>query len=130
MLRIHPLPQNEVYHALEHREFSPAITSGPSAVVLSQDWCPDWLAMEKWLEAWKDSKRVEQEIDIYIYLYNREPEFVRFLALKENVWNNYLIPYVRYYCGNHLIAESNYVTPEGFLKRFENERCTQLKENV
>ncbi len=130
MFRIHPLPQAEVQHALQHGEFSPDITTRPSAVIMSQDWCPDWRAMEKWLDAWKTHNKPEQDIDIYLYLYNRSPEFLKFLALKENIWNNHLIPYVRYYCGRHLIAESNYVTPEGFLKRFEHYGCEQHKENV
>jgi len=119
MFRIHDLPAEEARHAILHGEFSPAITSQTAAVVMSQDWCPDWLFMQRWLHTWTEEGRPQEvDIDVYIYLYNREPEFSDFLNLKENRWHNFLIPYVRYYHGGQLIGESNFITPEGFVNKF------------
>ncbi|NPV38258.1 MAG: hypothetical protein HPY78_03170 [Brevinematales bacterium] len=130
MFRVKALPIEEARYALRYGEFSEDITRGPSAVVMSQDWCPDWRALERWLETWASEGRpAGLDIDVYLYLYNRGEEFYDFLALKENRWGNFLIPYIRYYCGGRLIGESNYVTPEGFLKRFEIHTC-QAKESL
>jgi regulator of sigma D len=97
------------------------------AVILSQDWCPDWKAMQRWLQAWLEHKKPAEDIVVYTYLYNLQPHYLKFLSLKENTWGNFLIPYVRYYCRGHFVSESNYVTPEGFLR---NLGCQTLLENT
>jgi len=91
------------------------------AVVLSQDWCPQWGAMERWindLEGGDSSSAVA--IDVYQLLYNREDYFQQFLRFKENVWQNRTIPYVRYYRKGRFIGDSNYVTREEFLAVFSS----------
>ncbi|MCX7883004.1 MAG: hypothetical protein N2314_07265 [Brevinematales bacterium] len=130
MLHVSDLPSEEARYAIAHGEFSQAITKGLAAVIMSQDWCPEWLAMQRWLEDWRMKGRpAEKDIDVYVYLYNREREFYEFLEMKEHQWGNVFIPYVRYYCEGRLIAESNYVTPEGFVKRFDIHIC-QAKESL
>jgi hypothetical protein len=91
------------------------------AAVLTQDWCPQWTAMERWIGGLNESESAPSiTVDIYILLYNREDYFREFLRFKENVWKNRAIPYVRYYRRGRLISESNYVSRESFLEVFKS----------
>ena len=95
-------------------EFSPDIISSNNKVVviLTQDWCPDWKNMREWLDSLDDAT----DTDICELIYNKSEHFQHCLELKENKWNNSIIPYLRYYVNGKLIRESNYVTKEEFLK--------------
>ena len=61
------------------------------------------------------SARDWREIDVYVFVYDDSPVFDEFLAFKESVWGNNLIPYIRYYRRGRLRSESNYLSPEAFL---------------
>ncbi len=49
--------------------------------------------------------------------YDRESFFEDFMEFKENVFGNRSVPYVRYYRDGELIAESNYISRQGFLSK-------------
>jgi hypothetical protein len=113
-VRTKKLSEDQVLELVKTGDFSPDIIAAKKKVViiLTQDWCPDWKNMRQWFNSLDDAV----DVDIYELIYNRSEHFQNCLALKENRWNNSLIPYLRYYVNGILINESNYVTKEEFLK--------------
>lgn len=114
MSTVHKLNPSEIDYAIEHNEFSPELLgqSGCVAVILTQDWCPQWQRMSQWLP------EIDEAIHIYAFEYNKSPLYEKCMTFKETVWNNAFIPYVRYYKDGKLIAESNYLEKENFQKKF------------
>jgi hypothetical protein len=108
------ISEDQVLEVIKTGEFSPDIITSKSRVViiLTQDWCTDWKNMREWLDSLDDTV----DIDICELIYNKSEHFDNCLDLKENRWNNSLIPYLRYYENGVLINESNHVTKEEFLK--------------
>ena len=84
------------------------------AVILTQDWCPQWLAMSGWLKGIKVN-----DVNVFYLKYNRKSYSSRFMKVKEEVFRNDLVPYVRYYQNGELVAETNYVGKKMFLSEFE-----------
>jgi hypothetical protein len=115
MAQINKLKREQVFHAIESGEFGDDITgSGRSVVVvMTQDWCPFWKAMRDWLHPMDNS---DGPI-IYELIYNQEDFFKEFKRFKESVWENHIIPYVRYYRDGKLVGESNNVSREIFLEQ-------------
>lgn len=91
-------------------------TAQTAAVILTQSWCPQWTAMKNYLPA--AEQRLPGLAVLYVE-YDREPFYEDFMAFKENTFNNREIPFVLYYKNGARVSESNYVSLEGFLRRFE-----------
>ena len=124
MIRRNEITRAQAMAAIEHGELpDEVIGSGENvAVVLTQDWCSQWSAMERWIgDLEGDDSSCDVTIDVYHLLYNRKDYFKQFLSFKENVWQNRTIPYVRYYRKGRFIRDSNYVTREEFLAVFSSE---------
>lgn len=85
------------------------------AIILTQDWCPQWQFMKNWL-----MKMNAEGIRVYHLSYNRKPYFHEFMEVKETEFKNDLVPYVRYYVNGKFIKDSNYVSRELFLSNFRN----------
>jgi hypothetical protein len=111
------LSKEQALKAIQNLEFSADVTASNKkvAVVMTQDWCSEWMAMKRWMDSIEDIKI----LDIYELIYNTVDYYNDFLQLKENSWKNYLIPYIRYYADGVLIHQSNYVNKEGFMKILE-----------
>jgi hypothetical protein len=107
------LSAQEALHAIRHGEFSPEVicSNKKVAVIMTQDWCPQWKSMCEWLHLTKD----DPDLHLYEMIYNQIDCFEQFLDLKENRWRNSQIPYVRYYVDGKLVCESNYAALETFL---------------
>jgi len=120
MIKIHDMPDDAALAAIQDGDFPSAITAGSHvAVVMTQNWCPDWLMMRSWLR--KMSKKGEpatRDIDVYLLIYNKVHYFSEFLRHKENSFENQLIPYVRYYADGTYLGDSNQVSRDQFLARF------------
>jgi hypothetical protein len=95
------------------------------AVILTQGWCPQWKAMNAYLDQWcQGGSRADGEnassttekpaVFVYHLVYDTLPFFNRFLVWKENTFKNYDIPYVRYYQEGKFVGESNFVDLDGF----------------
>jgi len=85
-------------------------------VVLTQDWCPDWHAMDAFLPEFED------RVALFVLEYNRHPDFERIMGFKEDVFQNREIPYLRYYHQGRFIAGTNRLprgTFEALLKKTE-----------
>ena len=123
MIRRVNITREQALAAIENGELPVEVIESADnvAAVLTQDWCPQWTAMERWIgDLNKNESELPVPLDIYVLLYNREDFFREFLHLKENVWKNRTIPYVRYYRKGRLIRESNFVSRESFLEVFSS----------
>ena len=114
MAHLIKLTDSQVYHAINNGEFGPDVISSniKTAIIMTQDWCPEWMNMKQWLTSLQD----RETLDIYELIYNRAAYFNDFLPLKEERWQNRLIPYIRYYDSGHFSGESNYVSKDEFLR--------------
>ena len=117
MVRRAKLAEEQAMYAIQHGDFPEELRKSQKnvAVVMTQDWCPQWGAMSSWLETLKDDDLL---LDIHILIYNQESYFEEFLHFKETSWRNALVPYVRYYADGELVRESNYVSQSEFLNSF------------
>ena len=77
------------------------------AVILTQSWCPQWYSMQKFVGDVPD-------VDVWLLEYDRVDYFDAFREFKETRLGNDQIPYIRYYSGGALVAQSNAVTHELF----------------
>jgi hypothetical protein len=121
MITRRQLNEGEARHAIDHGDFAESVRSskGHVAVVLTQDWCPQWTSMKRWLEDLEQSESADiPEIDVYELEYNRVGYGSEFMRFKETTFGNPLIPYVRYYRDGRFVADSNYVSKERFLSSF------------
>ena len=85
-------------------------------VILTQDWCPDWHAMDRFLPDFQDRAA------LFVLQYNQHPEFERIMGFKEDVFGNREIPYLRYYHQGRFIVATNQLprgTFEALLKKAE-----------
>jgi hypothetical protein len=104
--------KDQVFNAIENGEFDKGVISSKDlvVVVMTQDWCPQWIDMESWIYSIETNK----DIDVYELVYNRTEYFNEFMNFKENVWKNSQIPYLRLYQNGKLVGETNYINRERF----------------
>lgn len=112
------LSDDVIARTLEAGEFPDEVRNAAEKVVviLTQDWCPDWHAMEVFLPAF------DGQAAIYVLEYNRHPDFERIMHFKEEVFGNREIPYLRYYHQGRFITATNRLprgTFEALLKKTE-----------
>lgn len=103
-------------HIIEQKEIPTEILNDSEkvAVVLTQDWCPQWLFMKRWLK-----KTEEKGIKTYYISYNKKSFYNEFMNVKETAFGNDLVPYVRYYVNGKYVDDSNFVSEELFLSNFK-----------
>jgi hypothetical protein len=108
------LTKDDCLGLLENGEFAQRLVGVADAVaiVLTQSWCPQWTWMRSYLAEIPPGEGRE----IFWVEYDLEDFFEPFMKLKENVFGNDQVPYVRYYRGGKLVAESNYIDKGGFLR--------------
>lgn len=106
------ITRDQAFHAIETGEFGTDVTASHErvAVLMTQDWCSQFAAMKGWIYT------LDRDFELHELVYNLVPYFSEFRSFKENRWKNGQIPYVRYYHGGKLVAESNYVSQEEFLR--------------
>ena len=121
MIHLHELPDSAVQYAIENGDFPEDILAEEHvAVIMTQSWCIEWLQMRSWLKRLADKGKPEKlEIQVYTVVYDKADYFHEFMAHKEEVFGNQLVPYVRYYSRGALRSESNYLPRGAFLGRFE-----------
>lgn len=112
MTPVRIITRDQAMTAIECGDFGSDVTASNRkvAVLMTQDWCPQWGDMKKWFYS------LEADCGLYELIYNKVEYFNEFKTLKEGTWKNGRIPYIRYYGGGKLVAESNYVSKEEFLK--------------
>jgi len=120
MIRRLELTGEQAAFAMRQGEFDQGVRAASRlvAVVLTQDWCGQWAAMDGYL-AEMGSRQPELDLTIFLLEYNRVSYFQEFLNFKEQVLGNRVIPYVRYYRDGSLVGQSNYVSERQFLSFFQ-----------
>jgi hypothetical protein len=106
--------------AMRAGEFGEKLThaSDAVAIVLTQSWCPQWAWMRSYLAALPgDASR-----EVFWVEYDQEDFFEPFMNFKEATFGNDQVPYVRYYRGGKLAAESNYIDQGGFLRHLSGKK--------
>lgn len=111
------LTREQALYAIKHGELeSSVLTSSDVVIVLmTQDWCPQWRDMSRWVYGLETST----DIQIYTLIYNKVDYSTDFMGFKENVWCNDQIPYIRFYKAGRLVKETNYI-PEAQFKKLLN----------
>lgn len=117
MLTFHNLTDSEIEYIIEHKEVPDIILSKSENVlcIFSQNWCPDWKAQERDLLANEGSS---ENIFVAVYIYNETKYQKEFMSVKEDVWNNALIPYLRYYKNGKFIYATNQMPFQRIVKIF------------
>jgi hypothetical protein len=110
------LTEAECRAAIQSGAFDLPESVGPLAIILTQSWCPQWTAMKNYLP---DAEKRLPGLKIAYIEYDLAPFYEDFMAFKENTFNNREIPFVLYCKNGARVSESNYVSLEGFLRRFE-----------
>lgn len=128
MLELRTLPVEAVDRCIENGEFDNDVTAAAEhvAIVMTQGWCPQWIAMKHYLEriaregavaSGADQADESKTVVVYTLVYDQIEAFGRFRNLKETVFENDLIPYIRYYKDGRLTDTSNFVGRKEFLQR-------------
>ncbi len=115
------LPDEYARYAIAHHEFPSELLGSAKAVAVisTQSWCPDWKAVDRSLKALvKDQKPEDFDLSIYTVIYDREKYFSEYRTMKERIWGNSFVPYIRYYVDGELVADTNQLASEGFLEVF------------
>ncbi|WP_460054294.1 hypothetical protein [Spirochaeta dissipatitropha] len=122
MIQLFQISESEIETTIQDHEYPESVRSRlmNTAVIATQDWCPDWSSMQRWLHESekKDGNVPDVDIAVGIVIYNKKPYQNEFMRVKERSWKNALIPYIRYYHNGQLISESNRVSRKDFITRF------------
>ena len=109
------ISESELDYLFENGEFPASVIARSEKVVvlMSQDWCPQWPAMQSYLSGFTGG------MSIFVLLYNLHPRFGKIRNFKENTFRNHAVPYLRYYRRGVLVGESNYLNKAGFEAKLE-----------
>jgi hypothetical protein len=113
MIQRNIIKTEQAMYAIENGEFDTKILTSKNKVIviLTQDWCPQWIDMKSWVY----SLELEEDIEIYELEYNKTDYFNEFMSFKESRWKNYNVPYVRFYKEGNLVKETNYISKSQFI---------------
>jgi len=86
MINRQSLSKEQVLYAINNKEFPDEIIKSANKVVviMTQDWCPQWQDLQKWVY----DIDTNEDINIYDVIYNNTDYFDEFRNFKENVWGN------------------------------------------
>jgi hypothetical protein len=120
-MKIYDLNEEQFRVAADEQEFGPEVVAAAErvAVVMTQGWCPQWPPVRSYLQSMA-AEDGEDGLAVFLAVYDTEPWGADFMQFKESVFGNYHIPYIRYYREGTLIAESNFISRDGFLESFKN----------
>lgn len=110
MIQRHIINKEQALAVIQNGEFGSEIITSKNAViiVMTQDWCPQWARLKRWLY----DMETQEDVDIYELEYNKEDYFDEFMRFKEGQWKNDQIPYLRYYKNGVLAGQTNYASEE------------------
>ena len=113
MINKKQISTEQARYAMENSEFGNDIINSKNkvVVVMSQDWCPQWMALKCWIF----EVETNEDIDVYELEYNKTEYFDEFMNFKENQWKSHNVPYLRFYKDGILIEETNYIDKDHFM---------------
>ncbi len=117
MITYYDLTDDELLQMIEEKEVPAAILSKAKniMVILTQSWCPDWHTLQNDL---KMQEKGDDEVLVCIGIYDKSVHFDRFREVKENVWQNGLIPYIRCYKEGVFMKDYNLMPFKRMVKSF------------
>ncbi len=110
MIQLEDFPEDAIVKTIDQGEIPEHLrrSADQVAVVWTQDWCPQWTDMKRYLP------ELQEDVRVFVLEYNRHPDFEKILEFKEEVWENREIPYIRYYRGGELKARYNWLPKNTF----------------
>lgn len=119
MIDYKELTDDEARFTIENKEFPETLTNAAQhvAIIATQSWCSQWIEMKQWIQETKNP--TPTKVAVYYYEYDTKDIFDEFRTMKERMWNNHEVPYIRYYTDGTLVADSNYCSQEQFFARFK-----------
>ncbi|MEI0602686.1 hypothetical protein R4K55_00565 [Brachyspira alvinipulli] len=119
MITFKDIDEKEMQYIIDNNEVSDNIKKASENVlaIFTQDWCGDWKGLERELKANEEKSPID--ITIFICMYNQSPLYEPFMNFKETVWNNGLIPYLRYYKNGSFVKDTNHLPFQRLIKAFE-----------
>ncbi|MEI8095181.1 MAG: hypothetical protein WCG80_13285 [Spirochaetales bacterium] len=113
----------EVQSLLDEGEVPASIRGAADkvAVIFTQDWCIDWVVMDRFLPEFAG------QVEIYVLVYNQHPRFQEIMTFKEETFGNFEIPYLRYFWKGQLITETNKLPRNTFAALLTKEKPFSLK---
>ncbi len=120
MIHIHTINDTDMQNIIDNKDIPDSIKNKSENVIaiFTQDWCGDWHRVQNELEKNKDINDID--IDVFICVYNQSALHEPFMNFKESVWNNDLIPYLRFYKNGNFIKDSNIIAFFKILEIFKN----------
>lgn len=116
MIKRHEITKEQALYAIKNGEFGGDVLSNVNVIVImTQDWCPQWINMNRWIYGLETDK----DIEIYELVYNKTDYYNAFMKFKENVFGNSSVPYLRFYKNGKLINETNYISIQKFREILE-----------
>ena len=108
MINKKQITEKQARHAIKNGEFDKSVIASRNKVVviLTQSWCPQWRSMERWVY----DIPTDEDIDVYELEYNKTEYFDEFMSFKENVWDNFNVPYLRFYKAGVCVEQTNYIS--------------------
>jgi glutaredoxin len=116
MKTLNELTNDTILQSIKKGEFPDDILSQAETVivVMTQDWCPQWIFMKKWLHKFNN-----ENCKVFQIIYNNKDYGEKFMKFKEEVFENNLVPYVRIYKNKKFFKDCNYRS-ENMFKQFLN----------
>ncbi len=113
------LSKQDILSLIENKELSnEVIKSSPIVVsIFTQGWCGDWHRVQTWL---KNVEPSSDDFSIFLCVYDEDSHFDQIKAVKEDLWDNHLIPYFRFYSGGVFKEAYNAISERKFLKVIES----------
>ena len=110
------ITDEQALRAIENHEFDEDTLNSNKkvAIALTQSWCPQWLAMKGYL---KKIVSEDPETSIFTLEYNKKEYFGTFMRMKESIWKNDQVPYIRFYNGGTLVDTANFISRAGFVDK-------------
>lgn len=114
------LTREECLALIESGEFGSELVGAADevAIVLTQSWCPQWA----WMRSYLGKLPSGEDREVFWVEYDREEFFEQLMSFKETAFGNDQVPYVRYYKGGRLVAQSNFIDQGGFLRLLSGSR--------
>lgn len=108
------LTEDELMQTIKEGEFptSLLVKTEKTVIMMSQSWCPQFLIMRSMIKNLPQN----QDLTVYLTVYDKKSYGKKVQKFKEDIFNNHLIPYLRFYKNGALYKETNYISKGAFLK--------------
>lgn len=117
------ISDDELQQLYQQKDFPLSVRGHSEKVIvlMTQDWCPQWIEMQSFLTDFTD------QTSIFVLVYNTRRDFDQIREFKENQFGNFEVPYIRYYFKGDLITETNWLPRNTFAALLTREKPFRLR---